>query len=133
MHKTDAGEKRKTLKRDARDLEKEVKALTRTKQMEPARRIRQEEADRLKAEAEVLKDKARLEDLNIWQMEKEKATKKGSKTYGYWIASWREGGKVRNVHLGSCRKMDAEAARQKARKMKAEALGILTYDRPINL
>jgi hypothetical protein len=29
--------------------------------------------------------------------------------------------------------MDAETARQKARKMKAEALGILTYDRPINL
>jgi hypothetical protein len=27
------------------------------------------------------------------------------------------------VHLGSSRKMDAEAARQKARKMKAEALG----------
>jgi regulator of replication initiation timing len=124
MHKTDAGEKMKTLKRDARELEKEVKALARTKQMGPARRVRQEEADRLKAEAEALKDKARLEDLNIWQMEKEKATKKGSRTYTYWMASWREGGKARNVHLGSCRKMDAEAARQKAQKLKAEALGI---------
>jgi len=28
------------------------------------------------------------------------------------------------VHLGSSRKMDAEAARQKARERKAEALGI---------
>ena len=35
---------------------------------------------------------------------------------------WREGGKTRNVHLGSTRKMDAEAARQKARARKAKAL-----------
>jgi hypothetical protein len=40
------------------------------------------------------------------------------------MASWREGDKTRNVHLGSTRKMDAEAARQKARAMKAEALGM---------
>jgi len=40
------------------------------------------------------------------------------------MASWREGGRTRNVHLGSCRKMNAEAARQKARAMKAEALGM---------
>ena len=57
-------------------------------------------------------------------MEKEKHTKKGSKTYTYWIASWREGNKVRNVHLGSSRKIDAEAARQKAQKIKADALGL---------
>jgi regulator of replication initiation timing len=124
MHKTDAGEKRKALKRDARELEREVKALARIKQMEPARRIRQDEADRLKAEVEALKDQARLEDLHIWQMEKEKTTKNGSKTYTYWMASWREGSKVRNVHLGSYRKMDAEAARQKAQKLKSDALAI---------
>jgi len=40
------------------------------------------------------------------------------------MASWREGGKVRNVHLGSCKKVDHEAALQKARKMKAGALGL---------
>ena len=77
-----------------------------------------------KAEAEALKDKARLEDLHIWQMEKEKTTKKGSRTYTYWMASWREREKVRNVHLGSKRKRDASAARQKAKEMKAEALGL---------
>ena len=81
-------------------------------------------ADELKAEAEDLKGAARLEDLHLWQMEKVKSTKKGSKTYHYWMASWREGDKVRNVHLGSCKKVDHEAALQKARKMKAEALGI---------
>ena len=36
--------------------------------------------------------------------------------------SWREGDRTRNVHLGSSMKMDAEAARQKARKMKVEVL-----------
>ena len=76
------------------------------------------------AEAEALKLQARLEDLNVWQMEKVKQSRKGSKTYTYWMASWREGGKTHNVHLGSSRKMDAAEARQKAREMKAEALGI---------
>ena len=92
--------------------------------MRPAARTRQDEADRLKAEAEALKDKAKLEDLHVWEMEKEKRTKKGSKTYTYWMASWREGDKVRNVYLGSSRKIDAEAARQKARKIKADVLGL---------
>lgn len=47
-------------------------------------------ADSLKAEAEALKGAVRLEDLTVWVMEKAKTTKKGSKTYGYWKASWRE-------------------------------------------
>ena len=40
----------------------------------------QEEADRLRAEAEALRDRARLEDVSIWVMEKVKRTKKGSRT-----------------------------------------------------
>ncbi len=124
MHKTLAGEKKKILKRTALELEKEVNALERISQMRPAARIRQDEADRLKAEAAALKDTSRLEDLHVWEMEKEKRTKKSTRTYTYWMASWREDDKVRNVHLGSSRKIDAEAARQKALKMKAEALGL---------
>jgi hypothetical protein len=57
-------------------------------------------------------------------MEKVKQSRKGSRTYSYWMASWREGGKTRNVYLGSAGKMDAAEARQKARAMKAEALGM---------
>ena len=73
-------------------------------------------------------DKAlRLEDVHPWIMEKVK----GSKTYQYWMASWREGDKVRNVHLGSCKKVDHETALQKARKMKAEALGMNSAPAPI--
>jgi hypothetical protein len=63
---------------------------------------------------------ARLEDISVWEMEKGK----GGKTYKYWMASWREGGRVRNVHLGSCRKVSRDQAIQKARKVKAEALVI---------
>jgi hypothetical protein len=59
----------------------------------------------------------------VWEMKKVKQGRKGSKTYTYWMATWREGSKTRNVHLGSARKMDAEEARQKAREKKAEALG----------
>jgi len=57
-------------------------------------------------------------------MNKVKTTKKGMTAYGYWMASWREDDRVRNVHLGSCAKVDRETAMQKARKMKAEALGL---------
>ncbi len=124
MHKTDAGEKRKALKKEALELVKEVKALARVQQMSPAAKIRQDEADRLKAEAKSLKGAARLEDLHVWQMEKTKATKKGPRKYTYWMATWREGGKTRNVHLGSCRKMSTDEAMQKARAMKAAALAI---------
>jgi hypothetical protein len=84
----------------------------------------QAEADSALAEAEALKLQARIEDLNVWEMGKVKETKKGSKTYTYWMASWREGEKVLNVHLGSCAKMGAEEARKKAVRMKAAALTI---------
>jgi hypothetical protein len=57
-------------------------------------------------------------------MAKSKTTKKGDQTYLYWMASWREGGKVRHTHLGSCRKVDRETTLQKAQKLKAEGLAI---------
>lgn len=60
----------------------------------------------------------RMEDVHPWVMQKVK----GGKTYEYWIASWREGDKVRNVHLGSCRKMSQAEALHKAKAMKAQAL-----------
>lgn len=65
-------------------------------------------------------NRRRLEDLHPWIMEKTK----GKKTYTYWMASWREGDKVRNVHLGSCKKLSQSDALQKARTMKAKALGL---------
>ena len=128
MHKTNAGERRKALQREARELARNAKAAMKAASVLPEAGHKshelQEEADRLRAEAEALKDQARLEDLTVWTLEKVKSTKKGSRSYHYWMATWREGGKTRNVHLGSYAKMDAEAALQKARKEKARALAI---------
>jgi len=105
MHKTNAGERRKTLQKEAMKLQKEVKALAKVHRMSPAAKIRQDEVDRLKAEAESLKCKIRLEDLHVWQMEKAKATKNGPRKYAYWMATWREGTKTRNVHLGTAQRL----------------------------
>ena len=126
MHKTTSGEKRKALRKEALELAMQSRAAMKAASVLPqaghkAREL-QEESDRLRAEAEALKDRARLEDLSLWTMEK--STKKGSRTYYYWMATWREGSRTRNVHLGSYARMDAGAALQKARAMKAEALGI---------
>ena len=128
MHKTTAGEKRKALREEALELDRGAKAAMKAAKTLPDARKKartlEGQADSLKTEAEVLKGAARLEDLSVWVMEKAKTTKKGKTTYGYWMASWREGDRVRNVHLGSCKKLDKETALQKARVMKAEALNI---------
>jgi hypothetical protein len=127
MHKTPAGERRKSLMRDAKVLAKNAWFLERAARapaaLKEAQRL-QEKASSALAQAEALKLQARLEDLTVWEMEKVKTTKKGAKKYAYWMATWREGGKTRNVHIGSCAKMDVETARQKARKMKAEAIHV---------
>lgn len=127
MHRTAAGDRRQALQKEAQELARDAKALQKAARVPATHR----EAERLQGEAnaalvkaEAFKLQARLEDLTVWEMEKVKQSRKGSKTYSYWMASWREGGKTRNVHLGSCKKMDAEEARRKARKMKAEALKI---------
>ncbi len=125
VHSTAAGNRFKALKAEARQAEQEIKAAQRLAQagrdvkallqdLESAR-------DNALAEAADLKDEARLEDLRIYQVEK--TTKKGSRCL-YWHASWRLGQKVKNVYLGSCSKLDAEAAREKARALKAKDLGI---------
>ncbi len=118
----------KALKAEAIELERDARAARKATEILPDARVKAGEleghAHELKAEAEALKEAARLEDLHLWQMEKTRTTKKGSQSYFYWMASWREGGKVKHVHLGSCRKVDHETALQKARKIKAVALGI---------
>jgi hypothetical protein len=123
VHKTSAGEWRKDLLVKASELEREAKFLTKGKKPKLATEAH-EEAEKLKTQADALKTQARLEDLTVRTTEKVKTTKKGSRAYTYWMASWREGGNVHNVHLGSTRKLSRQAAMQKARAMKAEALGV---------
>jgi len=126
MHKTAAGEQLKALKKQAQTLSKNAQAVL--KAQTPAARKEaqrlQKKADQILADAKDLKQQARLEDLHVWEMEKVKNSEKLSKKYTYWMASWREGTEVRNVHLGGCRKLSKAEAIQKARKLKAEALGL---------
>jgi hypothetical protein len=128
MHMTVAGEKRKALLKEAQRLRREGKLVEKVAQSRPG--LLSEVAailamaENALLDARNLKDSARLEDLHIWEMKKEKDTKKGVMTYSYRMASWRERGRVRHAYLGSYRKISREAAMQKARKMKAEALGL---------
>ena len=73
MHKTTAGEKRKALKSEAQVLARDARTLQKATRapaiIHEAQRL-QEEANTALAEAEDLKLRARLEDLNIWQMKK---------------------------------------------------------------
>jgi hypothetical protein len=127
MHRTPSGDRRQALQKEARELARDARALQKVTRAPSARQEAerlQGEADVALAEAQALKLQARLEDLTVWEMEKVKQSRKGPKTYSYWMACWRDGGKTRAL-AGSSRKLDAEAAWRKAREMKAEALGIL--------
>jgi hypothetical protein len=123
VHSTTAGERIKALKAEVRQAEQEIKAARRLARAGRDVKALQEDLenfrDNAQAEAMALKDKARLEDLRVYQVEK--TTKKGSRCL-YWHASWRVGQKVKNVYLGNCSKLDAEAARETARTLKAQDL-----------
>ena len=107
MHRTPSGDRRQALQKEARELSRDARALQKAAARAPgARREAQKlqgEAEKVLAQAKALKLQARLEDLTVWEMKKVKQSRKGSRTYTYWMASWREGGKTRNVHLGSSR------------------------------
>jgi hypothetical protein len=123
-----SGEKARALKSEAEKLARRAKAAMKAAETlseagEKASKLKSQ-ADNLKADAETLKEAAWLEDLTMWVMEMVKPTKKGNRSYHYWMATWRAGGKMRNVHLGNCGKMVEETAKQKARSMKDAALAI---------
>ena len=125
MRKTETSEKIQELKTEAAKLEREAATLAKIRRMKPGAKERLQEAIRLEEKAKDLKPKARLEDLDVYQVAKKKRTTKGkARIYTYWHASWREGAKVRNVYLGSAKKLTREEALEEARRMKAEALGI---------
>jgi hypothetical protein len=75
------------------------------------------------------KPQPKIRPPDVWTREIIKSTKDGTKIYTYWMATWREGGKTRNVHLGSTEKLSKQKALEKAKKIKSKSLGI----EPINL
>jgi hypothetical protein len=123
--RTEAMERVKELRTEARQAEQGLKAAHRLAMAgidvnDILEDLRAKQADALN-EAKELKPLARLEDLSVYKIEKK--GKKG-KTNEYWHATWRHGHEVCNVYLGSCKKLAREQALQKARKMKAEDLGL---------
>jgi len=128
MHKTEAGERAKALKKEAQELARRAKTQKEAAATMRAARVTvmnlQSLAAKRLSQAQTLKLEARLEDLQVWEQKKVKDTKKGAKTYTYFMASWREGKRIRNVYLGSSQKMGLEQAQERARAMKREALGL---------
>lgn len=126
MHKTNAGERAKALKKEAQELGKKAKAQKEAAATMRAARVTVQNLQSLAAkrlsQAQAQKLEARLEDLQVWEQRKVKESKTGSKTYTYYLASWREGGKLRNVYLGSSQKMSREEAQERARALKRGAL-----------
>lgn len=136
MHKTEAGEKAKALKKEGQELASRAKAQKEAAAIMRAAKVTvtnlQALADKRLSQAQALKLEARLEDLQVWEQKKVKDTKKGVKTYTYFMASWREGEKLRNVYLGSSQRMSREEAQEKARALKREALGLASLTSPAN-
>ena len=135
MHRTPSGDRRQALQKTARELARDARALQKVARAPAARREvegLQVEAEAALAEAQALKLQARLEDLQVWEQRKVKDTKKGTKAYTYYLASWREGGKLKNVYLGSSQRMSREEAQERARALKREALGLSSLTPPAN-
>ena len=128
MHKTEAGENVKALKKEAQGLARRAKAQKKAAAIMQTARVTVTNLQALAAkrlsQAQAQKLEARLEDLQVWEQKKVKDTKKGAKTYTYFMASWREGKRIRNVYLGSSQKMSLEQAQEKAKAIKKEALGL---------
>ena len=128
MHKTEAGERAKALLQEAQDLARRATAQKEAAATMRAARVTvvnlQSMAAKKLSQAQAQRLEARLEDLQVWEQKKVKDTKKGAKAYTYYLASWRVGGKLRNVYLGSSQRMSREEALERARALKREALGL---------
>jgi hypothetical protein len=86
------------------------------KEFEDARRDALEEAEHL-----IAHNRTRLDEVSVFKIKKPVSKKKVRE---YWYTAWGVGKKSRNIYLGSCQNMDVQAALQKARRLKAEALGL---------
>jgi len=125
IHRTTSGRKAKDLREEARTWKDEARKIrAAAPELEPAAREREKEAERLEGEALKALEEARLEAVTVYLGDVVKTTAKGEKKYRYYFASWKVGGKVKNVYIGSPRKMTLEEATAKARDLKARDLGL---------
>ncbi|MHC1593952.1 MAG: hypothetical protein ACXQT2_01415 [Methanotrichaceae archaeon] len=124
MRSTTTSERMKELREQAAGWDKAARTLERVDGLDPAARERRDEADRLRGEADRLRPEWRLQNLEVYRVDKTKTTRDGTRTYTYWHCSWREGDRVVSKYLGSTRRLSEEEALVKARGLKAEALGL---------
>jgi hypothetical protein len=80
-----------------------------------------EQLKELKRDEAALKPHVRAERVSVFIVTK---TSKKGKVHKYWHCSWRIQKKNHSEYLGSCDKITEAEALEKARKKKAENLGI---------
>ena|GEM_PF-282406 len=123
VHDTPARREAKKLREEATALSKEAHTLARISEAEGLAEKKAMEAKKLREESQRLQERARLEDLKVVQEPLTKTTKKGERReYLRWVCYWREGGRLRKIYLGSCKKISQAEALVKARKMKVTFL-----------
>lgn len=123
IHRTSSGRKAKELREEARTWREKARNIrTADPELEPAAREREREAERLEGEASEALEEAKIEAVTVYLGDVVKITAKGEKRYRYYFASWKAGGKVKNVYIGSPQKMTLEEATAKARDLKARDL-----------
>lgn len=109
----------------AAKLEREASHLNQVEGMEGMAEDKRSEAKMLLKRAEDLRPEVRLENLTVYQTNVQKKLADGrTKHYPVWRVSWRSGSKTTVKHLGSCSKMTKDQAMVKAKKLKADFLGL---------
>ena len=124
VHDTPARINARELRAEARELEHEAAILAGIRETEELRAIKANRANELKKEAKDLNQSARLEDITVRESPITRQTKKGDRINYRWLCSWQEGDKTVTKYLGCCKKMIEAEALRKAKRLKAEALGI---------
>ena len=118
--KSKTGEKIAELREEARRASQDLRTARKSNAPREVQLEIIKRRDECLAQATALRnsDMARLEQIAVYEVTKVR----GTKEYRYWCASWRHGEKMHTVHLGSCKRMDKEAALALAREKKAQDL-----------
>lgn len=113
------------LRDKAAKLEREASHLNQVEGMEGMAEDKRAESKRLNQKAVDLWPEFRLANLNVYQANIQKKLADGrTKHYPVWRVSWRSGSKTIVKHIGSCSKMTEDQAMVKAKRLKADFLGI---------
>lgn len=120
--KSKTGDKIAELREEARRAAQDLRAARKSNAPREVQLEIMKRRDKCLAQATALRnsDISRLEQVAVYEVTKVR----GTKDYRYWCASWRHGEKMHTVHLGSCQRMDKEAALALAKKKKELDLGI---------